>query len=53
MSLLKSLWRKLFGYPADAYYNLDFKPDQEEREPYDPSQDPERIMKGLEESYFD
>lgn len=64
MTFLKSLWLRLFGYPADSYYNLGFNPDAlkkfgnaavivKPRPAYDPSLDEMKIMNGEVESYFE
>jgi hypothetical protein len=56
---LKNIWVKLFGYPTDSYYNLDFDPEKNAklttltRPAYDPALDEERVLRGETESYFD
>lgn len=59
MGWIRIIWIRLFGYPADSYYNLDFKPDRnvnlimKSRPAYDPSTDEHKIMNGEMESYFE
>lgn len=63
MTFLKSLWRKLFKIKPCVYYTSEWRDVGDAlaftrkveftNNAYDPSQDPEKLLRGEVESYFD
>lgn len=51
MNFLKSLWRKLFKAKTGVYESAPVF--DQDATTYDPSEDPEKIMTGEIESYFE